>query len=192
MASLKKCIAVEDRERQIFENSLIYQNPPYKLSRLLNKKSVIKACIDNSDGLAGSIYSLAESSGVGVVIDYSSIPIRGETLRVAEKLGVDPFQFCLASGDWQHIYAVSKKDLPALQALSEMSGVEVTRIGEFTEGAKILLKREEKLYEFPRIFNDRFGVGGSKYFDMLMTRNSIKLRKFFKTPSLRDGVSRFV
>lgn len=158
-------VSTEDRET--FSHALVYQNPPYRFSRALAKARLATAGMDNSDGLSGTLHTLCQMSGVGLVLEKQSVPIHPATVRVARALGADPFQFALASGDWSHCFAVPEEDVDVVKAMAEATQTPVAVIGRFTEAPQVLIKTEDGVFAFPRLENDRFRVGGTAWFKAL-------------------------
>ena len=172
LIAFKKKLPLSEYEKKEFAKSIIYQNPPYKFSKLLYDFKLANACMDNSDGLAGTLYSLCERSGVGVVIDESKLPINDAVRGIAKTLDVDPFQLCLGSGDWQHIYSVPKENLEFFLNLANKSGETVAVLGSFNDSCEVNIKTNTGIYELLCLENDRFGVGGTAWFDLLSNKVS--------------------
>lgn len=167
LIAIKNKLSLTEEEEKIFKEAIVYQNPPYKFSILLSKYRLADACMDNSDGLAGTLYSLCESSGVGVTIEESKIPIISAVQRVARQLRVSPFQLCLGSGDWQHLYSVPPENLESFMLLAKQSKTKVAVIGQFNNSHKVAIRTKTGLFELLCLENDRFGVGGTAWFDLL-------------------------
>lgn len=158
---------ISEESRQIFAHALTYQNPPYTLARQISEHRLSHACIDNSDGLSSSLYSLCEASGVGIIVEKNDIPISTHVANVAHQINVDPFQLCLGSGDWQHIHAIPEQNIQALLQLADQCNVPATVIGRFTETKQVGIHTDSGVYELARLENDRFGINGIKWFDLL-------------------------
>ena len=167
LITIKKNLKISERDRFEFSKAICYQNPPYKFSELLFECHLADACMDNSDGLAGTLYALCEKSGVGVLLDESKIPMSDSVKNVAGMLGVNPFQLCLGSGDWQHIYAVPKENLDKFVCLAKSVNQTVAVIGIFDDTKQVNIKTDSGVYELLCLENDRFGVGGTAWFDLL-------------------------
>lgn len=160
-------LELEPQERQELEHAVIFQNPPYKLSLALRGQHLAHACMDNSDGLAGSIHTICAASNTGALLNKASIPIPDSVKKIAATLKVDPFQLCLGSGDWQHIFAVPSSLVDRFLALAKQTETPAAVIGEFTKTTGVNIKTQEGIFELPCLENDRFGVGGTAWFDLL-------------------------
>lgn len=126
--------------------------------------------MDNSDGIAGTIHAMCRASGLGAIVVKERFPIRPETADVAVQLGIDPFQFCLASGDWQHVWAMDEGAWEHFSSLLEEDcgdEMKITVIGRFTEEPGVRIRAGGRTYAFPCIENDRFGTGGTSFFEAL-------------------------
>ena len=170
----KKSLELNASEQSVFRDSLRKQRPPFPLTREVAKEKIANACMDNSDGLSGTIYSICSNSNVGAVIDKHSVPISTYVKKVANMIGTDPFTFALGSGDWRHVYAVSPQNWKAFLEVAELAGETPRVIGNFTEDKKVYLKDGDRKYVLKRIENDRFGGTGMSFFQRIFNGLSFK------------------
>jgi len=93
------------------------------------------AMIDVSDGLSSDVWHIAEESGVGVVLEAESIPVAACAIEVAERLGVDPLELALASGEeFELLVALPEGEVArAAEHVKAVTGTALTRIGEVRE-----------------------------------------------------------
>lgn len=155
LIALKNKLDITKEARNLFEQALIFQNPPFELSSQIAALKLANACTDNSDGLSSSIHSLCESSDLGALIHKNAVPIHNEVRKIAEQFNIDPFQLALASGDWQHIYAVPDKHIEAFLEISHKINPYVTSIGRFTRTKNVLIEENGLSSVFKLIENDR-------------------------------------
>ncbi len=89
------------------------------------------AMIDVSDGLSSDVWHIAEESGVGIALDADSIPVAPCALDVAERLGVDPLELALASGEeFELVVAIPKNEVErTAEHVEAVTGTGVTMIG---------------------------------------------------------------
>lgn len=160
----KNNIAISQQTDKVFRKSLIFQNPPYNLGILVGRAKIANASIDNSDGLSSSIYSLCEANNLGAILYKNKIKVEKEVREIAKKVGVDEFNFCLATGDWGFIYAVPPKNILKFKEIADKVKVEFSIIGHFTDSKNIILQYGAKKELLEKIENDRFGIG---LFDIL-------------------------
>jgi thiamine-monophosphate kinase len=90
------------------------------------------AMIDVSDGLSSELRHVAEESEVGVTVWEEWIPIAPAAVDVARKLGVDPFELALGSGEeFELLVAIPVSETErTIEHVCAVTGTEVTRIGE--------------------------------------------------------------
>ncbi len=102
---------------------------------LLASSGLVSSMIDISDGLAAEIHHLAEASGVGFAIEAAKIPLFDGLGDLAGRLGDDPLEMALASGEeFELLFTLSVRDHQEIdrlfQYLHSKTGIEITRIGE--------------------------------------------------------------
>lgn len=161
LLAIKNNLDISTSTRTMFEQALIFQNPPYELGLKISGLKLARACTDNSDGLSTSIHGLCESSGVGAIIRKHDVPIHNEVKKIAERLKVDPFQLALASGDWQHIYAVPDEHIDAFMQVAKTLSPSAVAIGRFTRSQDVLLEENGIFNSFKLIENDRIANNAS-------------------------------
>jgi len=167
--AFKNNFDISREEKDVFENALIYQNPPYKLGLKMAKEKIATSCTDISDGLSSSIYDLCNASDLGVIIDESKIPIDSPSLKIAKLLNIRPMQLTFAGGDWEYLYTVPKKYKDRLNYLAKEFNMPITIIGKIIKEKIVGVKTLEKKYKIlKRIENDKFSkLDGKSYFEML-------------------------
>lgn len=82
LAVLKNKIEIPNSELEQLKKSIVFQNPPYSLPRQLYDNSITHGCMDNSDGLISSLYTLSEQNSLGISIDEEQIPCMDTTKKV--------------------------------------------------------------------------------------------------------------
>lgn len=159
--SIKNNLNIPKEDKKLFYRSLIYQNPPsLRISRMIAKAKVANAGMDNSDGLACSIGTLCEQNKLGAIVYKNKIPIRKESVNVANLLNIKESSLGFASGDWQFIYAVSPNNIKHLLKIAKDNKAKISIIGEFVQNKEILLKDGDSYVKFPEVHNDRFAKKG--------------------------------
>jgi thiamine-monophosphate kinase len=121
----------------------LYPEPRLRAGLLLGRNRAATACIDLSDGLGDAVRRLAESSGVGAVVDASVLPIDPEADRWFGGRGTDPVGAAISRGDdYELLFTVRPRRRGALKAVSRHGGTPLTRIGVCTENRALLLRRD--------------------------------------------------
>ena len=101
------------------------------------------AMIDLSDGLSSDLLHIADESGVGVVLESSLIPIAACATAVSDRLGQDPVEMALGSGEeFELLIALPESETDrASEHVMAVTGTRLTRIGYVTaagEGRNLL------------------------------------------------------
>jgi thiamine-monophosphate kinase len=172
LLAIKKNLNISNDAKMLFEEALIYQNPPYKLALEISKNKIANASIDNSDGLTSSIYSLCNKSNVGAIIYESKLPIHPYSLEVAKLLSIRPIQLTLTGGDWQYLYSIPKNKIDIINQIAEKMNYPITVIGKITEQEDILIKTiENDIKLLKRIENDRFNKNrNNNFFESIVNK----------------------
>ncbi|MBS7622572.1 thiamine-phosphate kinase [Candidatus Bathyarchaeota archaeon] len=111
----------------------------------LAKHHLATASIDSSDGLAWSLYELAESSGVGFEIEH--LPIHNLVKEYALKAGLDAAELALYGGEEYELIVTMK---PAALKRSRKLGA-LKYIGSVTgEEGRVTLRSESGVCEIER------------------------------------------
>ena len=88
-------------------------------------------------GVVGALWELAEASNLGFKVYNDKMPISDITLKVCERLNIDPLKF-ISSGSMVITCANGEELVDKLNS----GGIEATIIGEITEARGILVKGE--------------------------------------------------
>lgn len=96
-------------------------------------------------GIFGALWELAESSGIGLEIDWKKIPVKQETIEVCEFFGINPYEL-ISSG----CMLMAAPDGNALVRELEKEGIHAVIIGKATDGNdRVLLNEEERRFLEP-------------------------------------------
>jgi thiamine-monophosphate kinase len=102
---------------------------------LLRQIGSVTSCIDANDCLPKSCKDLASSSGVGLAIDSSSIPLADTALVAGRYLDTNPAEFALngIAGDDRLLFTIASSGLESTLGMLAMSGIYPSRLGEVTD-----------------------------------------------------------
>ena len=81
-------------------------------------------------GLATALHEVAQSAGVGLVIEEGSVPVLPQCIALCQATGLDPLGL-LASGCL--IITLPPEDVPAVMLALEVEGIDAYEIGQVTE-----------------------------------------------------------
>ena len=113
-----------------------YRLPQPRLGLGQAVAGIAHAGMDVSDGLVQDSGHLCRAGGLGVVIDATSVPL-SPAARVADRLAL-----CLTGGDdYELLLAVPPGREAALVEAASRCGTQVTRIGVFAAGARLVTVR---------------------------------------------------
>ena len=98
------------------EKALLEPKPRVKEGMSLSASGVVSSCMDISDGLASSVYTLAEASKVSFELDYAAIPVEKDVIEIAKKVGMSPEELVLYyGGDYQLLFTLRPEGLSLLE-----------------------------------------------------------------------------
>lgn len=104
----------------------------------LSGSGAVSASIDSSDGLAWSLYELAQMSGVGFVVN--SVPVADEVRCFSEFNGLDPLELALYGGEeYELVITVKPKHWTVAETAVETAGGRLLPLGEVTRDKQMLL-----------------------------------------------------
>ena len=118
-------------KRAVFE-------PTCRLEFGLATKNIMTASTDSSDGLATSLYDIAEQSGKKIVM--SAVPASIGVIDYAKCNGLDVLELVLSGGEeYELVFTVRKRDVYKIKNISERLGVPVMQIGRVEAGKGCIL-----------------------------------------------------
>jgi thiamine-monophosphate kinase len=104
-------------------------------ARALVEVATPHAMIDLSDGLSSDVWHIAEESAVGLELDAESIPLASCAVELAGRLGADPLELALASGEeFELLAAIPPAEVArAAEHVEAVTGTRVTSIGRVVD-----------------------------------------------------------
>jgi thiamine-monophosphate kinase len=123
--------------------ALLDPTPPVALGRVLVEEAMAHAGIDISDGLSADLLHLCKESGVGAKISAGLIPIDSAAAGLARAQGDDALRLALDGGeDYQMLVAVPRDRMGEVTELGGFWNIPITAIGEFVEGADVVIEQD--------------------------------------------------
>lgn len=118
----------------------LYPVPRIVLGQWLARNKIASAMMDISDGLSSDLRHLCEASGVGAIVNASSLPLTGLVKPAeARKLALH------GGDDYELLFAVSRRNVAHVPP--RFDGLRVTRIGEITRAARVMVRTTRGLLE---------------------------------------------
>jgi len=95
------------------------------------------AMIDVSDGLSSEVWHLSEESGVGITLHEERIPIAPSAIALAGRLGRDPLELALGSGEEFELLVTipASEVVGTIDHVRAVTGTGVTSIGEVVDAS---------------------------------------------------------
>ena len=113
---------------------LFEPKPKLAEGMVLSKTKAVTSCMDISDGLANSLYQLAELNQIGFDIIFDSIPISPKAFEVAEQIGKPVEDLALYfGGDYELLVTVKKDFWGQAEAAVAAIGSKLSKIGVVTD-----------------------------------------------------------
>ena len=126
-------------------------DPRVRAGLLLGRNRAASSCMDLSDGLADGVRQIAQSSGVGMMLDAAAIPIATPAKEWLIQRGQDPVDVALRGGDdFELLFTARPKLAGRLRAVRRHLGdLPITRIGVVTQGTRVLVKDDRGERDLP-------------------------------------------
>ncbi len=102
--------------------------------QVLHGNGLVSAASDNSDGVLGALWNIAEASGCAVEVDMSTGVLPKPVAAVASEFGYNPWNLMFFWGDWQVIVSVHASKTDDFWRAAKQHDISVQRIGRACEG----------------------------------------------------------
>ena len=114
-------------------SAVLKPRPPLELGVALAERRLMSSSIDSSDGLAISLYTLAEESSLKIVVH--TIPAASGLVKFCEEHNFNPEDLVFYSGEeYEIVFTIPKEKLDEVERLARALGRCVRVIGEVQEG----------------------------------------------------------
>lgn len=99
----------------------------------LHATGVVTAAMDNSDGLASTLETIADTNDVGIRLNLRDDDLPAPVRMVADRLDVDAMRLVFGWGDWHLVVCVRGGGLDAARAAVEGAGEDIHVLGTVTD-----------------------------------------------------------
>lgn len=114
--------------------ALLTPHPQIRAMEVLGQTDLLSSATDNSDGVLGSAWNIAERSHVSFGINLAEKDLPAWAVEEASHHLFDPRNLFLFWGDWQVIASVKANRVDEYLRLVDREGIETTIIGQATSG----------------------------------------------------------
>ena len=133
--------------------------PRVKEAELLVKAGRPSAMIDISDGLAGELHHICESSGVGALLEMARFPVSKSVKQAAAVLGCNFWDWVLYGGeDYELLMTIPPGHVAAAKKALGTSLTVIGKVLDKAEGIKMLAEKHA-VVELKRRGFDHFASG---------------------------------
>ena len=124
-------------------SSMVRPYPRLREMAVLNSEGLISASSDNSDGVLGSLWNIAERSLCGFELDFDGIDLPFETKEIAKVKNLNPLNLFLFWGDWQVIACVANDKRERFHEVATSNDIEYSILGKAVKGPPALFGIEQ-------------------------------------------------
>ena len=143
---LMEGLKAELKFKRIAIKSVLMPQPRLKLGIELAEKGLMNSSIDSSDGLAISLWEIAEKSHVGILL--YRLPVGDGVTEFAKKNGLNWEELVLYGGEeYELVFTISEDKINEAKEVSKDLGLDIIEIGEVTEGEGVKYKKDDELIE---------------------------------------------
>lgn len=123
------------------QNRLLRPLPQLRAMECLNTAGVLSAASDNSDGVLGALWNIAERSECGFEVQMDDRTVPDEVKSVATKFKISPWNLMFFWGDWQVLAAVRSTEVRRFRAICEESAINYLELGWAIDSPPVLYGR---------------------------------------------------
>lgn len=144
---------VADNEREI----LVKPRPKLRELLILRSAGLLSAASDNSDGVLGAIWNIAERSECGIELLLDPVLLDSDLKEIAKAEGLNPWNLAFFWGDWQVIVTVPDALWSKFIDTATRSNIEYRMLGKVVGNSpKITAREMDRLYTVNLIRNENF------------------------------------
>lgn len=137
---------------------LLTPRPKVRESQILAKSGFITTCMDNSDGVIGCLYELAELNNLTLHLDDEQFIPNEDLAKYCEKSGIDYRNLLLSFGGWDLVFACAPENVSELQNIFMQNNLSFKIIGYSTyyTGECVIYHKNNHIYRIKDFSSKRF------------------------------------
>lgn len=125
--------------------------------QILHSRGLVNAASDNSDGVLGALWNIAEASGCAIEVDMSPDVIPKQVAEAASEFGYNPWNLMFFWGDWQVVVSVPAARSDDFWRVAKEHHIPVQHLGRACEGPPQLMGlSEERRHNLRLLRNENF------------------------------------
>jgi len=121
------------------QESLLRPRPKVREMEILHRAGVLSAASDNSDGVLGALWNIAERSNRAFELELLPDHVPNEVLQAATSIGADPWNLMFCWGDWQVVVTVKRNELARFNQIAKDNQIEYLHLGKAVTGPPSLV-----------------------------------------------------
>ena len=123
----------------------------------LRRRHLVTSASDNSDGLLGAMWNIAERSGCGFELNLDELRIPEIVSSTATANDFDPLNLLFCWGDWNVVITVAPSSIEEFLVTTRAEGISAMRLGHAIAGpAHLAAVTRGKRYELALLRNENF------------------------------------
>ncbi len=115
----------------------INPTPRLSLGRMIAERGVASSMIDISDGLFCDLGKLTTEHGLGAEVNLGELPLSSGFVSLSREFSEDPYRLAVSGGEDYELLFTSGKNRAAIEQVSRLCGVAVSKIGSVTGERRI-------------------------------------------------------
>ena len=121
-----------------FVSRHIEPTPRLAVGRMVAERGVASSMIDVSDGLFRDLEKLTSERGLGAEVSLADLPLSPGFLPLSRRFYEDAYRLAVSGGeDYELLFTSSAGHRGAVEDVSRLCGITISRIGSVTGGGGI-------------------------------------------------------
>ena len=121
-----------------FVSRHIEPTPRLAVGRMVAERGIASSMIDVSDGLFCDLEKLTSEHGLGAEVSLADLPLSPGFISLSRRLSEDAYRLAVSGGeDYELLFTSSAENRAAVEDVSRLCGVAISKIGSVTGGGGI-------------------------------------------------------